>query len=438
MGKFWKIVKQSTFLWTLLFVALANYAAGTVNPLSPVPHSQIPALQLSESALTFKFECLSNLPAAPEVTLLGSSLPMCAFYYSDGDKLVRQLEKITAPRGLNLMQSYPEAKYFRSQLKRQFAKDPTVFNFTTAACMPSDARLLLMRMIEKRRQPQVLIYGLGLRDFVDNVNPPPGQTPAFRALCDASYLAHNASVVTAAAARTELALASLSQVYRLKDQFHLLMESSLCREFKRQTNLERAFANIDREREQKKRALATSKASETAPATENGNIEPPNQPHKPNSINSAPLFAGTKAKPGRQQPALATPTLPTSPSTLSLLDYPARYNPPNYKQLAREMTELNKIVDVCQANGIKLVLVNMPVSAGHKTLSAPGLRQTYLANLQGLAAQHSIPIIDFENNHIFAEKDFLDTVHLSNDGAKKMIADLLKGLERCGIVSTLH
>lgn len=416
MKKLWTRISSSTFLWTVLFLAATNHAAGLLHPLKAVPHSQIPALQLSESALKYKFDQLNKLPKPPSVMLLGSSLPMCAFYYSEGDQLSKAIVSETDSHGLNLIQSYPEANYFRSQIQRKFGKEPDVFNFTTAACMPSDARLLLSRITDNKKQPSILIYGVGLRDFVDNINPPPGETPAFKALCDARYLVGNASIVPKPEARTALALSSLSEVYRLRDQFHLMIESWLCRDLKRQTNMERAFSLIAMERDAKAKTTPIVAASQVpAPTQKVTDLRP-------------------KAKTQRAVVAVQ-PAKPKLSSNLAVLDYPTRYNPPNYNRLQQEMSELTKIVDLCKQNKTTLVLVNMPVSDGNKTLSTPGLREKYLSDLKSICSKNAVPLVDFETVKIFEERDFLDTVHMSGYGAKKMIEELLTQMQQRGLTS---
>lgn len=344
---------------------------------------------------------------------------MCAFYYSEGDKLSKSVIEETERHGLNLIQSYPEANYFQSQIEQTFGVVPTLFNFTTAACMPSDARLLLNRIASRKRESRVLIYGLGLRDFVDNINPPPGETPAFRALCDAPYLAENVQLVPKQETRTWLALSSLSQVYRLKDQFRLCVESLLCKELKRQTNMEHAFSLIAMEREQKAKNAATSIASAAA-------MLPKEKVHAKTGVKHNETSSRSKS---------TANAAPAAESNLAVLDYPTRYNPPNYKKLEQEMQELERIVDLCKQKQIELVLVNMPVSDGNKTLSAPGLREEYLKRLKTLCQKDSVALIDFENRKIFGVGDFLDTVHLSGYGAKKMIDELLAQLEQQGLSS---
>lgn len=412
----------------MLFVGIANYAAGRMHILETVPHNLIPALQLSETALTFKFNHLLAQPSAPDMMLLGSSLPMCAFYYAEGTLNPRIVE-ITKRHGLNLIQSYPEANFFRAEIKRRFACAPSVFNFTTAACMPSDARLLLMRIISNHRQPQVLVYGLGLRDFVDNINPPPGETPAFKALCDAGYLASNATLIPKAEAKTDLAISSLFELYRVRDQLRLLAEHFLCDGFRRQTNMERAFSMIAAERAQKAVSSTTEAQSENRDRVQSAGNKSCNTAMEPDSkVASVRKIADAQLVGRAQADSNSANRIPHASSNLSPLDYKQRYNPPNYKKLAAEMHELDTIAGICKEKGIKLVLINMPVSEGNKALSAPGLRQAYLRQLRSLAAGRGLLLVDFEEEHIFNDTDFLDTVHLSGYGAKKMIAILLDSL----------
>lgn len=446
----------------ILFVVGANLFAGLVYPLQPVPHNLIPPLQLSESAITFKFKRLCQGPS-PDLMLLGSSLPMCAFYYAEGT-LNPAMVELTEQNGLNLIQSYHEANYLRAQIMERTGKQPFVFNFTTAACMPSDARLLLLRIINSKRRPSMLLYGVGLRDFVDNVNPPPGETPAFKSLCDAGYLAGNSAVVKKSEARTELAISSLFQFYRLRDQYRLLAEHLACREFNRQTNLERAFSTLAAERNQKSKQVPAphkpTKDVTPAPSLVDGprrtNVNEPKQQTNTLRTSNEKIVGGSAALPShlpghteagtsnqQKQPTAVCNNARTSSiasatkSNLAALDYKERYNPPNYNQLASELSELRDIVELCKQSDIRIVLVNMPVSDHNKGLSAPRLREKYLASLRQLSAQMSVPLIDFEDKNIFEERDFLDTVHLSGYGARKMIAQLLDAMSAQGILSML-
>ncbi|MBX9689413.1 MAG: hypothetical protein K2X27_22075, partial [Candidatus Obscuribacterales bacterium] len=154
----------STSLWILLFFVVADLLWGFMRPLQNVPHTSQPNLELSKAALRFKMDELKQ-SANPDIMIIGSSLPMCAFFYTERPPFF-DLALGAKIRGLqlNLLQSYPKAGYFTERLKEITGKDERVFNFAGAACMVSDTKLVLSRALEAHKKPSLIIYGVGLRD----------------------------------------------------------------------------------------------------------------------------------------------------------------------------------------------------------------------------------------------------------------------------------
>lgn len=420
--------KKHTVFWLFAFFAAANFIWLFLRPLAPIPHDALPSLELSKAALRYKAERLKASSISPKVLIIGSSLPMSAFFYCEAPPFfdteegarIRSLE-------LNLLQAYPKANYFCSKLEKAYGRLFSVFNFAGAACMASDTRLVMNQVFGAGKKPELIIYGVGLRDFNDNVNSPPGETPYWKSLCDFSFLSGNLSFASKLPAFSELLLSSICSLYDRRLEYRLAAEHIVCRAFNHPSSAQIAFMIGDYNRK-----IAREKAAERE--KQDLEAEEPSDSSESKADASAKLTetgsAGKSLSPNREsKPELKqTENAVQTAKPLGELDYKARYSPANYKQLNAEMQELKRLVSTCKDKGIKLVLVNMPVSKGHVNLSPEGLRQAYLANLRKVAASANL-FVDFEGSN-YPDSYFFDTVHLNPLGAAAFIDRLVTDLRK--------
>lgn len=407
-----------------------NIAWGLLRPLKHVPHTAQPPAELTKAAMVYKFQRLKEQKSPPEFAIFGSSLPMCAFYYAECQYFDLAEEKRIGESQINLLQAYPRSGYLTHKLSEAFKTKTNVFNFSGAACMVSDARVMLDRSIAIGKAPKTIFYGVGLRDFVDNVNPPPGETPIYTALCDFGYLLKNLPETINLPAFPHLLISSVCNMYGLRNEFKLAFEHNLCSYFHRSSSLEIAFNIAALNAELKSRVSPQSKDTLNVPKdsdSKRGVTTP--------SILSAAepvVKAQTSRTTGNEKAisgaagALQSPKESAPSSSLSSLDYAQRYFPANYRRLEKEMDELRLFIDRCKEKHIELVLINMPVSSGHPAISPPGLRDRYLRELEQLAGKSDLLYLNYERNTIFKDSDFFDTVHLNPDGSHKFIDDLVK------------
>lgn len=369
----------STAIWlTALFITL-SFLLSQFQYLKQIPLTEIsPGLQ-TKSAISFKLNEWKKQTAKTNILIAGSSLPMCAFYYSDKEKNAKAFEKIKE-QNVSPLQSYTAADYFSQQLSKKTGLPVTVFNATAAACMMSDAHLILSKMLDKA--PDKIILCVGMRDFADNINLPFATTPIFQALFDPQYasIQHNFSLIVQNArpdAINELILDNCIPLYRIHSEMGLFVDYTTGKLMGRKKTV---AANTD------------------IPATV-----------------KLPLKA-------------ETPTTAASPSVLKLdsLGYEKRYMPANYKQMDLEFKCLERIGDICRKKKVELILINMPVSSGHNSLASLNMRRKYLDKLEEISTRYSVRYCNFENNKFLADSDFLDTVHLAPSGATKFVDFLVK------------
>lgn len=420
---------NSTFFWIVVFYAIANVVWGNLRPLAVLPHTSQPSLELSKAALRFKMDELKT-QERPDILLIGSSLPMCAIFYTEGPGYF-DLDKGAQIRKLklNLMQAYPKAAYFTEKLKESTGKEVRVFNFAGAACMASDTKLVLDRCIAANKKPPVIIYGVGLRDFVDNVNPPPGETPYYKSLCNLPFILSHFAESTKLRSFSDLCLSAISNIYELRNDFRTTAEYFACKMLNHPTSIEIAFMLGETNRQSK---LAATLPTDQKPLSATGQkpLSPTDQ--KPSVAITTNRSSSAKAW---VSPVAKVQPSNTASTPLSQLDYVQRYTPANYKRLHEEMLELQTLLSNCRKQGIKIVLINMPVSEEHKSLAPRGLRETYLSELRKLSAQATL-FVDYEDEQ-FPDGDFFDTVHLGPKGATKFAVDLSNKLNSSHLLNEI-
>lgn len=216
---------KSTALWIVAFLICADFVSHFFNPLKYLNYQRVHPFELSQSAIAYKFSHLVSRNRSPDILVMGSSLLMAPIYYCDmayrRTEAVPLIDHISA-LGLNEFQSYTEAVYFADLFKRATGKQISIFNITVAACMVSDAHLLLSKIIAHCKQPKLIIYGIGPRDFSDNLMPPLGATPTFNALGDWTDL-HILGLAGAKPYVIEnLAIFSMTHYCRVRNQYRAL------------------------------------------------------------------------------------------------------------------------------------------------------------------------------------------------------------------------
>src|SRR4029077_3459201 len=72
--------------------------------------------------------------------------------------------------------------YLDAKLKDKFGGTFHTFNLAAPGQMPSDAYLTLKAMIATSNRPDVVIYGVGPRDFIDSTLSGPNDTEPFHYL----------------------------------------------------------------------------------------------------------------------------------------------------------------------------------------------------------------------------------------------------------------
>lgn len=376
--------------WFVACFIIFNIFVSGLNISKYTDQEALHPLQRAKLAISFKLKEYKQLKEPPDVIVLGSSLPMSALYYSEGAKYSDKLKTKTQNENVNFFQAYTEGKFLESLLSERFGRTYSVFNFTTAACMISDVDLIWSKISTTGKKPKQVVIGLGLRDFIDNVNPKFGQTPIFKELIYSGYLANNINQFLCTDGYTvkDLTLSSIFPIWKNRAELRIFLEHSIAKQTDRVTIQEQA----------RQKHLVKKQSKDKAIIAENVK----------------------RQKTGDD-------------IVLQERDYQQRYNPPNMVQYKNEMASLNKLLRSLKAQGVPVTLVNMPVSRGNKKISSATVRQKYTRDLESIASKFKCNYVDFENSTEFTNKDFLDTVHLGPGGAVKFLKRFTANFTPCEV-----
>ena len=122
-------------------------------------------------------------------------------------------------------------------------------------------------------------------------------------------------------------------------------------------------------------------------------------------------------KPGQ---CVVLPSMPTQYIDNSV-EYAKRYkncNPPFYK---KEVEYFDALLKFGQHENIKIMVVDMPLTAVNRSLLPPIFWASYKGGLQAACAQNGACYLDLSADPTFVAADFVDTVHLNAGGGKKLV-----------------
>jgi RNase H-fold protein (predicted Holliday junction resolvase) len=357
---------RSTTLWTLLLLFVADGAVYSTVPL------------VKEEAMS-KFASFLYSQRQPGVLIVGSSVAGSAAYGADTTIDPR------LPRDRWDSQEYEHSIYFQNRLAQLLGRNLEVFNLSTAGCMTSDVWLLLSRAFEFGKKPEIVVYELIPRDMSDANIRVPGATPLSRALArlhprdkQQSFFAPIAHIFDSIA---ESPLSTnLQSVVR---SMFALDNQSFCRSV---DQLISSYWYV-----YKIRSLALS----TVQSSEMRFLRPDSAA---NSAVTKPIDTGL---------------------VFDERSFANRYE--------LEKLYLEKLLKLCSDHDVRLVLVNMPVTANYKSSVSNSLLNKYWQDIRKLARQYNVDYINLDDSQ-FAAQDFVDHIHVSPAGGKKVAARVADAL----------
>lgn len=313
-------------------------------------------------------------PKAPDLVFLGSSLVLTPINLTDAKVLNRTLDGAF----------HHESVTTGLLLKERTGKTITTFNFAVPGEMPSDAYLIEKLLLKNDKQPKLVVFGVGPRDFMDNLLDSPTATDPYQWLARLETIPDPAFKKTIASPGYYLAEAILPA--NIRNAISELVSNSVTG----------SVSNL----------LAAS----------NFSVLPNHTKHV-----LLPQYHSMSIEPGE---CLFKPVLESEKERFNnnLEEYKRRYGELKWDMFTTQLNFTAKLLDVARSRHTQVLLVAMPVTTINKNLIAPFAWETYKNSLSVLAHEKGAAYLDFDNTTAFSDEDFGDTVHLNTRGAIRMIA----------------
>ena len=328
------------------------------------------------------------------VVLLGSSLMMFPFWAMDAS---------FDPKIADIAH-YHKSVALQAVLEKNGIKNSSVFSLASAGQMSSDAFLYASEFLKGDTKPEVVVWGIAPRDFADDNVKSPMATVSFKQIVDL----HNFSSY----AKTFLP--------RFEDKAEFIANHS-CFLYGRRWRFQK---EADRTLEKISAAVArvfVGKAADSKITATAGSAVP------------APIAAAAAAT-SANTPDLSISSLLAGTAEqrweTSTREYRGRYKNIAERDLSVQMSCLDNTLKICQERGIKVVLVNMPLTKLNQGLMADGFYQRFNQQVKTLASAYGkdVTLVDMTNQSQFQESDFWDTVHMNHIGGSKLIGGILPAI----------
>jgi hypothetical protein len=259
------------------------------------------------------------------------------------------------------MPEYTHAKYLETLLESQNHLKLHITNLAVASSLMSDHNLLLDSIINAKKDPQLVICGIAPRDFTDNNQPDSALTPVHKLIADIR------PQLVQAAPEQPLAAIFNSKILQLKRAASCLRQSA-----------NRIFCLLT---------------------------------HRPDNDNAAKMVPGVLQLPASKAKDLAT--------------YDKVYNPVKPQRFAEQSTCLQKMLQSANKNHIKVLLVNMPLTAENRALLPASALATYNQTVKDIAAKNQVALLDLQQSSVFKPDDFIDSCHLNAQGGAKFYREMV-------------
>lgn len=344
-------------------------------------------LALVPSFEWWRMQAFMSEQKAPQVVLLGSSQLMYSLFLADADFTKKSVDMV----------SHSRSHYMEHELKQRFKADsPSCFNFGLPGAMVSDDYMIVKGLFNKSERPSLVVLTLALRDFIDNRVENAGSTPTF----------------------------TLLKPYVATDE---IIEDAIPHAWERSGYLAERSVYLWRKRLDM-RLLAEDQAKEGVGSFVGAMA--PGSTAASKQLDPTYLLDDNKAGPGfRKGVALLHPDQPVT-FTDNSKEYKKAYKTANNLLFGREEAFFHRVLGLLNQEGIKVLMVNMPVTPDNMALMPAGSYERYRSLLSQASKQYGVKLIDLNDGKSFGTNDYFDTVHLNGHGGKKVVDRLVREISQ--------
>ena len=323
----------------------------------------------------------------PDILLFGSSLMLAAVNEGDATHYKKLVDTAT----------HHYSSYLADLLKNRYGYPISNYCFAIGGQMASDVYAIAANFVSEKYKPRLIVWGIAPRDLIDAAFP---------------------GAITSDTARYMNKIAGKDIVGEEHKTFNSLIDQSL----RRGIFIYRVRDNFLSILKQTVRILQVQQAMWIT-SLERGNLEkivPPPGRQKMlrelmnprdgtmGDIEVGEWLIGANAEPSK--------TLKDNTG-----EYLVRYNPFKPKTFAAQRGYLEKFLQQQKQVGVKVLLVNMPLTGVNMSLLPATTYDTYLYTVRSLAKKYNADILDLNGDSRFNQSDFFDTAHLNGLGSQKFI-----------------
>jgi hypothetical protein len=296
----------------------------------------------------------------PDVVLLGSSLIMSPVWTADFHRYGHVGDFYRHHRSYQL----------EKKLEADGGQPTKVFSFAVPGAMVSDMDLIVDKVLTGAKKPSLVVYGVAPRDFMDDLAGGETKTATFSRLGEVSDLSKQNFAASTTDEKLELVFNRACYLFGKRTRYQAKTDDYF-----------RKLAHTAAAQNQDQFATATN-------------------------LNVCPLF---QPKPVLWQK--------------SLDEYRMRYQRFNQTQFKKQELFLQDMISTCDKNGIRILLVNMPLTETNIKLMPDGLYDKYRSMLRDISAKNNVSLLDLTKQK-YKDDYFYDTVHLNDAGAEPFLTSL--------------
>lgn len=318
----------------------------------------------------------------PQVAFLGSSLMLVPLSGVDADVLGQNLDGA----------KHHHSAYFEQQFNSATGMKVSSFNFALPGEMPSDAYLITKFLLKDGKRPDVLVYGVGPRDFMDNLLPSPSATDPYRFLSRFGDISPIAS----------LAMPDWNERFNYE-------LGRLLYFYGQRVNICHAFSNavtavVDKCENGKVKTMGRDLVHQLLPD------------YKPFQLESGEAYFRPSTE---AELANFVDNLP---------EYRKRYKTVNERTFTTQMHFFSELLHDANERGTHAVVIAMPITDLNRELISDKAWARYKNTVRGVATNNGASFIDLSESERFSRKDFGDTVHLHSRGGRKLLDVLVENM----------
>lgn len=311
------------------------------------------------------------------LVFLGSSLTVAALNTADATYFKENLD-LTEYHKTRLLD-----KFLGEKVGGQF----NTFNLSGPGQMPSDAYMSIKAMLDLGQKPEMIIYGVAPRDFIDSELAGPQDTEPFR------YLNR---VVSIDKLEKDVFHSPLEKINRKLEKNIYFYKNAIDLQMVASGSFEKLVDKVAPEPTSKKPFTYWDRVK-LLPEYKKGEFHPKAHMCNPEDLSKRGEYLDNS------------------------IEYVHRYKRLNKTSFETQMFFLEKLSRFLKENNISLVLVNMPLTNDNMKLLKPEYYDFYLDRMHSFSKGNDAEFIDMNGHSAFVKADFHDGVHMNARGGIKFV-----------------